>query len=394
MLLGNRALSLPLVPLLTVLVVGCAPTSDRGDLRAEARMIAAAAEASDEVLTLSSVLGPSDGPVEVPPLIRVWRRGLDGSRSSCEGRVDVLDLEEYVRGVVPSEWMPAWNASALEAGAIAARTYAAFWVAAGGRYDCADVDDTTWTQVYRDTRHPRTDAAVEATLGAVAVRDGSLVFAEYSAENGDPTAHGVAEPHCRNRRVQGHGRGMCQWGTERWGRDGKDAAWMVGHYYGAELAWADEALIDGVEVTVRSGERFELTLKATNPGPEPWPAGAVSVATDVSAFVDEAWAAPDRPAVHGAPVDAAETVTVTWWMRAPEVSEPTTYAEFYWLDGPALDRPGATGSWHLTVLPPEPEVEVEAPEPARRPWAWLALGVVLAAGASLAVRLALSRRTR
>lgn len=170
------------------------------------------------------------GGVEVPATVRVYRRGAEND--SCQGRVEVLPLEEYVRGVVPHEWIPSWHIESLKAGAVAARTYAANWVVAGGKYDCADVDDTTRSQVYRDDRNARADDAVRATACEVVVRDGALVNAEYSAENGDPTAFGVRDELCTGRELFGHGRGMCQWGSQRWAdQRGQTYRWMVEHYY-------------------------------------------------------------------------------------------------------------------------------------------------------------------
>jgi peptidoglycan hydrolase-like amidase len=167
----------------------------------------------------------------VPSTIRVWRRAVDGSSSSCNGRVDTLALEDYVKGVLPHEWVPWWHPEALKAGAIAIRTYAAYWVAAGGKYPCADLDDTTASQVYRDARDPRTSAAVDATESVYLVQNGALVLAEYSAENGNPTADGVAEPLCTGMPVDGHGRGACQRGTQRWALAGKSSDWILDHYY-------------------------------------------------------------------------------------------------------------------------------------------------------------------
>jgi peptidoglycan hydrolase-like amidase len=139
--------------------------------------------------------------------------------------------------VVPHEWFPSWQPEALKAGAVAARTYAAYWLQRGGKYPCADVDDTTASQVYRDDTDPATDAAVDATRSELVVdASGSAIFAEYSAENGQPTADGIDEPLCAGARVDGHGRGMCQWGTQRWAEEGKDYRWMIAHYYpGARL---------------------------------------------------------------------------------------------------------------------------------------------------------------
>ncbi len=173
--------------------------------------------------------------VEVPDTIRVWRRAYRPgcSSSSCGGGcVDELEIEEYVRGVVPKEWMPTWHEESLRAGAVAARTFAARWASLGGKYECADVDDTTDTQVYDDERVETTDAAVEATTGQVIVFRGELCNSEYSAENGPKTEHGVSDQYCRGETRYGHGRGMCQWGSQRWATNAdKPFAWMVKHYY-------------------------------------------------------------------------------------------------------------------------------------------------------------------
>jgi peptidoglycan hydrolase-like amidase len=167
-----------------------------------------------------------------PGAIRVWRRAVDGSTDSCSGRVDVVPFELYVQRVLPHEWMASWEPEALKAGAVAARSFAAHWIRAGGKYPCADVDDTTASQVYDETTAPETDDAVEATAGQIVVDPrGDVILAEYSAENGDPTADGIRDSTCAGMRVDGHGRGMCQWGTQRWAVQGKSYQWIVGHYY-------------------------------------------------------------------------------------------------------------------------------------------------------------------
>src|SRR5687767_12736545 len=161
-----------------------------GDLRPEAlALIELRNDGHEELATIEAAWQP-------PATIRVWRRGLDGSTASCSGRVDVIPFETYVKGVLPHEWIPSWDPLSLEMGAVAIRTYAWWWIEAGGKYDCADLDDTTASQVYEDEYLPKTDAAVDVTAGVSIVRDGSLVFAEYSAENSDPTDFGVDEPYC------------------------------------------------------------------------------------------------------------------------------------------------------------------------------------------------------
>jgi MYXO-CTERM domain-containing protein len=192
----------------------------------------------------------------LPETIRVWRsQGTPLAPSaangwadqSCAGNVQVFPLEEYVKGVIPHEWVPSWHPEALRAGAIAARSYASSHALGGGRWDCADVDDGTVTQVYRDDRAGPTDMAVDATAGMVVVRDERVVRTEYSAENSHPTAgHDIDDPVCAGTTLHGHGRGACQWGTQRWatavcanppctfgvhGSDPKDHVWMMEHYF-------------------------------------------------------------------------------------------------------------------------------------------------------------------
>ena len=185
----------------------------------------------------------------VPTSIRVWRRSLGGS-DSCTGQVDVLDMEDYVKGVLPHEWITSWEVESLRAGSIAIRTYASYWVEKGGKYDCADICDTAHCQVYKDGRNTKASDAVDHTKGKLLVENGNLVFAEYSAENGDPTLFGVSDPHCPSNGCSidsdcspsyykciqgqcrfGHGRGMCQWGSQRWALQGQGYLWITEHYY-------------------------------------------------------------------------------------------------------------------------------------------------------------------
>lgn len=288
---------------------------DDPDLTERARAILAERQRTGEYrdpLAPDQVL--KSGDVQVPDTIRLYRRGAENN--SCTGRVDVIPLEEYVRGVVPHEWIPSWHIESLKAGAVAARSYAAGWIVRGGKYDCADLDDTTRSQVYRDDRNANGDAAVAATTGEVIVRNGELVTTEYSAENGDPTEFGVDEPLCTGRERFGHGRGMCQWGTQRWATQrGQTYDWMVEHYFpGAGVGCGVEPVADlhlrqrlnridtetcidpmrsyncadfvrqGWSVDLFDlwvGRRFELAIEVTNNGGAASPPGADSIQVHV-----------------------------------------------------------------------------------------------------------------
>lgn len=97
--------------------------------------------------------------------------------------VNEVDLDDYLKGVVPAEMIPGWadqgGAEALKAQAIAARSYAL----AEDRYTYAQTCDTTDCQMYlgTDKEDPRTTEAVESTSGRVLVRDNHVLRAEYSA---------------------------------------------------------------------------------------------------------------------------------------------------------------------------------------------------------------------
>jgi len=103
--------------------------------------------------------------------------------------INVLPLEEYLRGVVPAEISPAWEMEALKAQAVAARTYALNRMAqaTGKAFDLyASVAD----QVYygAGSEDTRTDEAIRATRGMVATYLGEPIVAYYSAGAGGCTA--------------------------------------------------------------------------------------------------------------------------------------------------------------------------------------------------------------
>ncbi len=87
--------------------------------------------------------------------------------------INIVPLESYLRGVVPSEMPSTWPVEARTAQTIAARSYAVYHLVAGGTFD---VYDDTRSQVYLGVRreHPDADVVVAATTGQV-VRAGSAV---------------------------------------------------------------------------------------------------------------------------------------------------------------------------------------------------------------------------
>jgi stage II sporulation protein D len=114
---------------------------------------------------------------------------------NAQGRLTVLntlDLETYLRGVVPRE-MGAWefpSLEALKAQAVAARTYA---VANRGKRaaDGFDMGDTVADQVYggRDGEQALTDRAIQETEGIFATYGGKPIQALFMANCGGHTTN-------------------------------------------------------------------------------------------------------------------------------------------------------------------------------------------------------------
>ncbi len=107
---------------------------------------------------------------------------------NAEGLIDtvnVLSIEDYLRGVVPAEMPNHWPAEALKAQALAARTYAL--TSLNPANPSWDVDDTTRFQAYLGVTHekPETDAAIQATARRILTYQAEPIRAYFfSTSNG------------------------------------------------------------------------------------------------------------------------------------------------------------------------------------------------------------------
>ena len=97
-----------------------------------------------------------------------------------------VPLERYVRGVVSAEVPPEWPLAALEAQAVASRTYALTAHAGGSRFD---VYSDTRSQVYRGAaaETAQTNAAVAATAGQIVIYAGRPAITYFFADSGGMT---------------------------------------------------------------------------------------------------------------------------------------------------------------------------------------------------------------
>jgi stage II sporulation protein D len=100
--------------------------------------------------------------------------------------INALDLESYVRGVVPNESPSSWPPAALEAQAVTARTYA-ITTDAGGRGFQQYAD--TRSQMYRGylSETPTTAAAISSTRGEIVTYNGSPVVTYFFSTSGGYT---------------------------------------------------------------------------------------------------------------------------------------------------------------------------------------------------------------
>lgn len=102
--------------------------------------------------------------------------------------VNVVNIEDYVKGVIPYEMSPSWPLEALKAQAVAARTYAIRKMRGGSHSKSYHFDICTKTdcQVYHGIglANATTNQAVEETAGQMAYYNGQLIDAVYSSSHG------------------------------------------------------------------------------------------------------------------------------------------------------------------------------------------------------------------
>lgn len=142
-----------------------------------------------------AVQGLYTGPIQMNPLVRDGRikaadreyRGSMEVVSNKNGKltvVNIIDVENYLRGVVPPEIgkLAEGRIEALKAQAIAARTYT---VSNLGRRKALGFDlyGTVADQVYHgySAEWPVADRAISETRGVIATYDGKPIAAQYSS---------------------------------------------------------------------------------------------------------------------------------------------------------------------------------------------------------------------
>lgn len=106
--------------------------------------------------------------------------------------VNIVPLEEYLYGVVPSEMPSSWPLEALKAQAVCARSYALIKAGYGGASNAKKgykMVDTVASQVYKGylAETAKTNEAVDATRGKMVCYNNKVVAAYYFSTSGGKT---------------------------------------------------------------------------------------------------------------------------------------------------------------------------------------------------------------
>lgn len=125
---------------------------------------------------------PTSSPPEYIDVGRTYTSACVVPSTSNPIPVQRMRFDDYVRNVLPNEWLPQWGNDApasLDAGAVAVKEYAWYtavveqkWRRRGYQFDLID---NGCDQYYRDnSTHPATDAAIERTWDVSVRRDGAI----------------------------------------------------------------------------------------------------------------------------------------------------------------------------------------------------------------------------
>lgn len=164
----------------------------------------------------------------LPMNIRV---GKNCTGTSCTS-AQVYSLQTYCKYVLPAEIYACWGnitggMNSLQACAVAVRTYGMYYVYNPINASLYDICDNTYCQYMGSVTSTNTSNAVDNTFGYILTNSSGVVRSEYSAENNNKGCGNgysgtgsawpcIYDPVCAGGTPNGHGRGLCQWGTVRW----------------------------------------------------------------------------------------------------------------------------------------------------------------------------------
>lgn len=283
-------------------------------------------------------------------------------------RVDRIPFMDYVRNVLPNEWVTSWPTASLDAGTVAISQYAwsvAFVQRKWTRYNYPfDVLDSTCDQVYKDRdpgrNYSATDAVIGRVWGTVLLRNGALF----------PTFYRAYDSQCGTNLDC-----MGQYGSRDRANLGENGLQILQHYYsrrGAFVALAtaptQRALLlrRSPDIVVWPGRSQTLTVCLRNAGTAAWQQGLTELGVvdpadpDNTAYssplADPTWHSSQRPATLAqSNVALGRNGSWSFTISAPPSLAPGTYqlavkpiqfGQTRWI---ATDAPIV---WTIVVQPP------------------------------------------
>lgn len=175
-----------------------------------------------------------------------WYRGhfIIYNRNGYLTVINKINLEDYIKGVVPSEMPSGWSYEAHKAQAIAARSYALANLGKRASHGY-DLKDTPEDQAYggASAEKRNTNRAVEDTREIVLIYDSKIIPAYYSASAGGQTTtsgkvwtHNLpylqSVPSFDDKiKKSGHGVGMSQHGANNLAKQGYNAYQILQYFY-------------------------------------------------------------------------------------------------------------------------------------------------------------------
>ena len=175
-----------------------------------------------------------------------WYRGelLIQNKNNKLTVINKVGIEDYTKGVLPSEMPSGWEPEALKAQAIAVRSYALANLGKRAKYGF-DLNDTPEDQAYggASSETIKTNNLVDDTKGLVLIHDYKIIPAYYSASAGGQTinastAWGKDLPYIRSVpsydddvKKNGHGVGMSQHGANNLAKQGYNAYQILQYFY-------------------------------------------------------------------------------------------------------------------------------------------------------------------
>ena len=283
---------------------------------------------------------PYDGPPDFVNIGRTFSTTCVYPPTNVQ-RVDRVPFFDYVRNVLPNEWVPSWPAAALDAGAVAVTQYAwsvAFaqrkWTSRGYAFD---VLDSTCDQVYKDRdskkNYASTDAAVARMWGTVLLRSSV------------PTPFFTTFYRARDEQCGTNLDCMGQWGTYNRALLGESGLQILHYYYDrrgvfSELATAPVyrsiVLERSADIMVWPGRTQTLSVCLRNAGTAGWQQGTINLGivdpgnptntSYASRFANDTWLSPTRPTTLNQPtIGLGQNAVLNFAVTAPPGLAPGSY---------------------------------------------------------------------